>query len=204
MAPAAAIAIEAGLLIHDFHMRGVRTEYKGDVDLVTEADRASEKLIVEKLHETFPSHGIYGEEGTRARLDAEYRWYVDPLDGTTNFAHGFPYFCVSLGLEHRPAGLAPDQDGEIVAGVIYQPVHNELFVAEKGSGAYLNGCRRRRICRRRCWLPDSPATSGTRTRTSTSTSSSRCARMACDARARRRWTWRILRRGASMRTGSSI
>ena len=139
--PAAAIAIEAGLLIHDFHQRGVRTEYKGDVDLVTEADRASEKLIVEKLHETFPSHGIYGEEGTRARLDAEYRWYVDPLDGTTNFAHGFPYFCVSLGLEHRPAGLAPDQDGEIVAGVIYQPVHNELFVAEKGSGAYLNGQR---------------------------------------------------------------
>ena len=137
--PAAAIALEAGLLLHDFHERGVRTEYKGDVDLVTEADRASEKLIVEKLRETFPKHGIYGEEGTRANLDAEYRWYVDPLDGTTNFAHGFPYFCVSLGLEHRPPGLAPDQDGEIVAGVIYQPVHNELFVAEKGSGAYLNG-----------------------------------------------------------------
>jgi myo-inositol-1(or 4)-monophosphatase len=137
--PAAAIALEAGLLLHDFHERGVRTEYKGDVDLVTEADRASETLIVEKLRETFPKHGIYGEEGTRANLDAEYRWYVDPLDGTTNFAHGFPYFCVSLGLEHRPPGLAPDQDGEIVAGVIYQPVHNELFVAEKGSGAYLNG-----------------------------------------------------------------
>jgi myo-inositol-1(or 4)-monophosphatase len=139
--PAAAIAIEAGLLLHDFYERGVRTEYKGDVDLVTEADRASEKLIVEKLRIAFPSHGIYGEEGTRTHLDAEYRWYVDPLDGTTNFAHGFPVFCVSLGLEHRPAGLAADQDGEIVAGVIYQPVHNELFVAEKGSGAYLNGQR---------------------------------------------------------------
>jgi myo-inositol-1(or 4)-monophosphatase len=126
-------------LIHDFHERGVRTEYKGDVDLVTEADRASERLIVEKLRETFPNHGIYGEEGTRARLDAEYRWYVDPLDGTTNFAHGFPYFCVSLGLERRRPGLRPDEDGEIIAGVIYQPVHNELFVAEKGSGAYLNG-----------------------------------------------------------------
>ena len=139
--PAAAIAIEAGLLIHDFYERGVLTEYKGDVDLVTEADRASEKLIVEKLRIAFPNHGIFGEEGTRSGLDAEYRWYVDPLDGTTNFAHGFPYFCVSLGLEHRPAGLAPDQDGEIVAGVIYQPMHNELFVAEKGSGAYLNGRR---------------------------------------------------------------
>jgi myo-inositol-1(or 4)-monophosphatase len=139
--PAAAIALEAGLLIHDFYERGVRTEYKGDVDLVTEADRASEKLIVEKLRQTFPHHGIFGEEGTRDGLEAEYRWYVDPLDGTTNFAHGFPYFCVSLGLEHRPAGLAPDKDGELVAGVIYQPIHNELFVAEKGSGAFLNGRR---------------------------------------------------------------
>jgi myo-inositol-1(or 4)-monophosphatase len=139
--PAAAIAIEAGLLIHDFYQRGVRTEYKGDVDLVTEADRASEKLIVAKLREAFPSHGIFGEEGTRSGLEAEYRWYVDPLDGTTNFSHGFPYFCVSLGLEHRPAGLPAEQDGEIVAGVIYQPMHNELFAAEKGSGSYLNGRR---------------------------------------------------------------
>ena len=102
--PAAAIAIEAGLLIHDFYQRGVRTEYKGDVDLVTEADRASEKLIVAKLHDAFPSHGIFGEEGTRSGLEAEYRWYVDPLDGTTNFSHGFPYFCVSLGLEHPRIG----------------------------------------------------------------------------------------------------
>lgn len=139
--PAAAIAIEAGLLIHDFYERGVRAEYKGDVDLVTEADRSAEALIVSKLHETFPEHGIFGEEGTRTRLDAEYRWYVDPLDGTTNFAHGFPYFCVSLGLERRPKGLPQEQDGELIAGVIYQPMHNELFVAEKGGGAYLNGRR---------------------------------------------------------------
>jgi myo-inositol-1(or 4)-monophosphatase len=135
------IARQAGALLRGFYEKGVTAEYKGDVDLVTEADRASEKLIVEKLHIAFPNHGIYGEEGTRSALDAEYRWYVDPLDGTTNFAHGFPYFCVSLGLERRPAGLAADQDGEIVAGVIYQPMHNELFVAEKGSGAYLNGRR---------------------------------------------------------------
>jgi myo-inositol-1(or 4)-monophosphatase len=139
--PAAAIAIEAGLLIHDYYLRGVRTEYKGDVDLVTEADRAAEALIVAKINEAFPTHGIYGEEGTRSQMDAEYRWYVDPLDGTTNFAHGYPVFCVSLGLEHRPKGLAADEDGEIVAGVIYQPVHNELFVAERGGGAYLNGRR---------------------------------------------------------------
>ena len=136
---AAGIALEAGALIRGFFERGVATEYKGDVDLVTEADRASEKLITERLSVAFPDHGIYGEEGVRQRIDSEYRWYVDPLDGTTNFAHGFPVFCVSLGLEHRPAGLAPDQDGELVAGVVYDPVHGELFAAEKAKGAWLQG-----------------------------------------------------------------
>src|SRR5258708_32488652 len=130
--PAAAIALEAGLLIHDFHERGVRTEYKGDVDLVTEADRAAEKLIVEKLNQTFPNHGIFGEEGTRARLDAEYRWYVDPLDGTPNFAHGFPYFCESLGAEHRPAVPATGQDGATSWGAIDSPVHKQLAGAGCG------------------------------------------------------------------------
>ena len=139
--PAAAIALEAGALLREYYQRGVETEYKGDVDLVTAADRASEKLIVEKLKQTFPTHGILGEEGTRSVLEAEYRWYVDPLDGTTNFAHGFPYFCISLGLEHRPPGLSAEEDGELVAGVVYQPLHDELFVAEKGCGAYLNGRR---------------------------------------------------------------
>ncbi len=74
------------------------------MDLVTVADRTVEKLIRTRLGEVFPEHGIYGEEGTRERLEGEFRWYVDPLDGTTNFAHGFPQFCVSLGLEQRPAG----------------------------------------------------------------------------------------------------
>jgi myo-inositol-1(or 4)-monophosphatase len=137
--PAAGIALEAGALIRDFYQRGVATEYKTDVDLVTEADRTSEKLIVERLHAQFPGHGIYGEEGTRDRLDREYRWYVDPLDGTTNFAHGFPVFCVSLGLEHRPAGLAANEDGTLIAGVVYDPTRDELFVTERGKGAYLNG-----------------------------------------------------------------
>jgi myo-inositol-1(or 4)-monophosphatase len=131
--------MEAGALIREYYERGVTTEYKGDVDLVTEADRASEKLIVQRLNERFPGHGIYGEEGTREKIDGEYRWYVDPLDGTTNFAHGFPVFCVSLGLEHRPQGLAASKDGEVVAGVVYDPTRDELFVAEKGKGAFLNG-----------------------------------------------------------------
>ncbi len=138
-AKVAPIAFEAGALIRGYFERGVTAEYKGDVDLVTEADRASEKLIGERLGRALPEHGVFGEEGTRSGLDAEYRWYVDPLDGTTNFAHGFPYFCVSMGLEHRPRGLAADADGELVAGVIYQPIHDELFMAEKGKGAWLNG-----------------------------------------------------------------
>src|SRR6202044_108271 len=136
-AGAAGIALEAGELLRGYFDRGVTTEYKGDVDLVTEADRASERLIVSRLSELFPEHGIYGEEGTRSGLERAYRWYVDPLDGTTNFAHGFPFFCISLGLEHRPPGLAPDQDGELVAGGVYGPVHGELFAAEKARGAWL-------------------------------------------------------------------
>ena len=133
------IARQAGALLRKFYEKGVATEYKGDVDLVTEADRASEQLIREKLKAAFPTHGVYGEEGTRDQLESEYRWYVDPLDGTTNFAHGFPAFCVILGLERRPAGLAPDADGEMVAGIIYDPLRNEMFTAERGKGAFLNG-----------------------------------------------------------------
>lgn len=133
------IARQAGGLLRGYYEKGVATEYKGDVDLVTEADRASEKLIGERLKLAFPEHGIFGEEGTRDRLDGEYRWYVDPLDGTTNFAHGFPAFCVVLGLERRPAGLSADADGEMIAGVIYDPLRDEMFVTEKGRGAWLNG-----------------------------------------------------------------
>jgi myo-inositol-1(or 4)-monophosphatase len=133
------IAREAGALLRGFYAKGVEPEYKGDVDLVTEADRASEALIRERLTAAFPSHGIYGEEGTRDQMESEFRWYVDPLDGTTNFAHGFPVFCVVLGLERRAAGLAKDADGEMTAGVIYDPLRDEMFVVERGRGAWLNG-----------------------------------------------------------------
>jgi len=135
------IAREAGALLREFYAQGVATEYKGDVDLVTEADRASEALIRRRLTEAFPTHGIYGEEGTRDQMDSEFRWYVDPLDGTTNFAHNFPVFCVLLGLERRAPGLATDHDGEMLAGVIYDPLRDECFTAERGRGAWLNGQR---------------------------------------------------------------
>jgi myo-inositol-1(or 4)-monophosphatase len=146
---AAEIAWEAGALLREFYAKGVATEYKGDVDLVTEADRASEKLIRERLTKAFPGHGIFGEEGTRDQMESEFRWYVDPLDGTTNFAHGFPAFCVVLGLEKRKqkqvsqfARSAQDdnvEDGVLIAGVTYDPLRDEMFVAERGKGAWLNG-----------------------------------------------------------------
>jgi myo-inositol-1(or 4)-monophosphatase len=140
---ASTIAREAGARLREFLAQGVETEYKGDVDLVTVADRTVEKLIRGRLGEAFPEHGIYGEEGTRDRMQGEFRWYVDPLDGTTNFAHGFPQFCVSLGLEHRDAQRSPvltsEQDGSLVAAVIYDPMRDELFTAERGRGSWLNG-----------------------------------------------------------------
>lgn len=136
---ASAIAREAGARLREFFAQGVATEYKGDVDVVTIADRTVEKLIRTRLAEVFPQHGVYGEEGTREGLDREFRWYVDPLDGTTNFAHGFPQFCVSMGLEQRGAGLNADEDGTLQAAVIYDPLRDELFAAEHGKGATLNG-----------------------------------------------------------------
>ena len=133
------IAREAGARLREFFAQGVVTEYKGDVDLVTVADWTVEKLIRTRLGEVFPEHGMYGEEGTRERMEQEFRWYIDPLDGTTNFAHGFPQFCVSMGLEQRRAGLKDSDDGTLVAAVIYDPMREELFTAELGAGAVLNG-----------------------------------------------------------------
>jgi myo-inositol-1(or 4)-monophosphatase len=130
-AAAAEIARLAGRLLLDFFKRGVETEYKGSgtVDLVTAADRASEALIAEVLQQRFPTHSILGEEGTRREQAGDFQWYVDPLDGTTNFAHGFPVFCVSLGLTYKD---------ELIAGAIYDPTRDEMFTAEKGAGAQLN------------------------------------------------------------------
>jgi myo-inositol-1(or 4)-monophosphatase len=128
---ASAIAVEAGKLLMPFFERRIGFEYKGGVDLVTEADTASEHLIVSRLRATWPGHDIVGEEGTRDTHGGSFRWYVDPLDGTTNFAHGYPVFCVSMGLEF---------EGELIAGIIYDPTRNELFSGAKGHGATLNGC----------------------------------------------------------------
>lgn len=131
---AADIAREAGALLAHFFERRVGFEYKGEFDLVTEADRAAEQLIVERLRSHFPTHAIVAEESGAHHGAGEFRWYVDPLDGTTNFAHGFPVFNVTLALEHA---------GEVICGVVHDPLRQEMFTAERGAGAYLNHRRMR-------------------------------------------------------------
>jgi myo-inositol-1(or 4)-monophosphatase len=122
-------AREAGdILITEFD-RPVKISYKGEVDIVTQADKRSEQAIVSRLRTHFPKHAIVAEEGGGTESTSLFRWHVDPLDGTTNFAHGYPCFAVSIGLEEA---------GELIAGVIYQPISRELFSAAKGEGAYLN------------------------------------------------------------------
>jgi len=129
-----AIAREAGALLMQYFHQKLKIEYKGEADLVTAADRASEALIRERVAQQFPAHDVMGEEQGLNDRGGEYRWYVDPLDGTTNFAHGYPVFCVSLALERRAAASA-----KRIAGVVYDPTRDELFAAEEGSGAQLNG-----------------------------------------------------------------
>ena len=146
---AAEIAREAGSLLTGYFERRVPFETKGEFDLVTEADRASERLVVERLRSHFPTHSIVGEEGARFEGPTDYRWYVDPLDGTTNFAHSFPVFNVTLGLERA---------GELIAGVVFDPCRQELFTAERGAGAYLNNRRIRVSAAAR--LSDSLASTG--------------------------------------------
>jgi myo-inositol-1(or 4)-monophosphatase len=130
-----AIAREAGALLLQYFHQGLKIEYKGDADLVTAADRASEALIRERIQQQFPGHDVLGEEQGLNDQGSDYRWYVDPLDGTTNFAHGYPVFCVSMAVELRAQGTQPRR----VAGVVYDPTRDELFSAELGKGAHLDG-----------------------------------------------------------------
>ena len=126
-------AREAGAVLRREFDRPKKISYKGEVDIVTESDRRSEEIIVARIREHFPDHAIIAEEGggaSAAAAGAKYCWHVDPLDGTTNFAHGYPCFAVSIGLS---------EDGEPIAGVVFNPVSDEFFTAARGEGAYLNG-----------------------------------------------------------------
>jgi myo-inositol-1(or 4)-monophosphatase len=125
-------AKHAGRVLTTFAIRGVAVEHKGAIDLVTEADRRSEGIILKSLRTSFPRDDILTEESDQDRTDSERRWIVDPLDGTTNYTHGFPMWCVSIAFEHQ---------GIIEAGVVYNPNTKELFTARRGRGAFLNGAR---------------------------------------------------------------
>lgn len=129
---AVAAAREAGEIISAAMDRPKNISYKGEVDLVTETDNKSEAAILARLRHDFPDHAIIAEEGGASgpSASAEYQWHVDPLDGTTNFAHGYPVFAVSLGLLHH---------GEPLIAVVYNPVTHEIFTAIRGHGAHRNG-----------------------------------------------------------------
>src|SRR5437660_11926362 len=129
--PAVKIAQEAGKILMEEFSRPLDIRYKGDeVDIVTQADKRSEQFIVSRINEYFPGHAITAEEGTGQDTASEFRWHVDPLDGTTNFAHQYPCFCVSIALAQRDT---------LLAAVVFNPYYNELYTAARGEGATVNG-----------------------------------------------------------------
>jgi len=124
------LARNAGALLKKKFNKTHKIQFKGDINLVTEADKMSENLIIKSIRRAFPDHGILSEESPAVAGSGKIRWIVDPLDGTTNYAHGYPVFCVSIALEN---------DGNVVLGVIYDPMREELFSTVRGKGVYLNG-----------------------------------------------------------------
>jgi len=123
-------AQEGGAILREYFGRVKSVEHKGEIDLVTEADHESEARIVSIIRAAYPAHRILAEETGDSGTVSSFKWIIDPLDGTTNYAHGYPCFCISIAVEH---------DGQIRYGVIYDPLREELFTAEKGCGAFLNG-----------------------------------------------------------------
>jgi len=134
LAAAAQAVLRAGAIQSARLGQDIEVRHKGTIDLVTEVDRACEDVIVSVIRERFPDHDIVTEETDLARTGSRFVWFTDPLDGTTNYAHGYPFFCSSVALTIS---------GEIVAGAVYDPVKEELFTAEKGGGSYVNGARLR-------------------------------------------------------------
>ena len=126
------LALEAGQFLKGKFNKAHEITFKGEIDLVTEADRGCEALLIARIEKAFPDHGILAEETRGSAATREFTWIIDPLDGTTNYAHHYPVFCVSIALQ---------RDGEVILGAVCNPMMEELFVAQKGGGAYLNGRR---------------------------------------------------------------
>lgn len=125
------IAREAGQLILELSKKSRQIQYKSARDMVTEVDQASESYIISEIKKLYPTHDILAEEGGGSSISSsDYRWIIDPLDGTTNFVHGFPVFAVSVGVEFK---------GQLFAAAVYDPNRNENFTASAGQGAFLNG-----------------------------------------------------------------
>ena len=123
------LALRAGEILRAGYEQPIAIQRKGEADLVTEIDHASEKLILDSLRSQFPGHTINAEESGHLEGSSEHTWYIDPLDGTINYAHGIPFFCVSIAYAYR---------GQLTLGAIYDPLRNECFCAERGRGAWLN------------------------------------------------------------------
>lgn len=130
LAEAEEIARQAGEYLKEMFYSGFSMKKKGPKDLVTEADYASEKMIIEEIQKRYPLHGIIAEESGESKKTSPYQWTIDPLDGTINFSYGIPFFGVILSVKEK---------GETIAGVHYMPVLGEMYTACKGKGAYLNG-----------------------------------------------------------------
>ena len=128
-ATATQAVLRSGAIQRQRYGTDFKVEHKGVIDLVTEVDRACEEVILETIRESFPDHDVVAEESGTDRKGSSYTWYVDPLDGTTNFAHGYPCFCATVALV---------KDGEVVVGATYDPLREELFTAERGAGAHFN------------------------------------------------------------------
>ncbi|MBL7158122.1 MAG: inositol monophosphatase [Candidatus Omnitrophica bacterium] len=122
-------ALKAGAYIKRNVGKHLSVRYKGEINVVTHVDKNAERIIVERIKKSFPCHAILAEEKNYAKVQSDFKWIIDPLDGTTNFLHGFPFFCVSVALFHKEKPLF---------GVVYDPEKNELFTGECGKGAYLN------------------------------------------------------------------
>jgi len=123
------------ILIRDFgEIENLQVSLKGPGNFVTASDLKVEKILIEELQKARPTYSILSEEAGQINNDESFKWIIDPIDGTSNFLHGIPHFAISIGLEH---------DKEIICGIIYDPIKDEIFTAEKGNGAYLNNKRMR-------------------------------------------------------------
>jgi len=128
------VAIEAAkaasVLLLTYYDKGIKVNFKKENEVVTIADKKSEKLIIKMIKEVYPNHSIWGEESPEEKNNSDYRWIIDPLDGTATFVQGLPFWGIVIALEYK---------GEVIAGVSYFPLMNRMYYTEKGKGAYLNG-----------------------------------------------------------------